>query len=147
MTPLTQARTELTVESAGPAMIEITRDVERWLREIGARDGLLTAFLRHTSASLTIQENANSTVKADLLDALSRLAPEGAGYRHRAEGPDDMPAHIKALLTPVNLSIPVFGSTMALGAWQGIYVIEHRRRASPRTVLLHFVGSVGTVGT
>ena len=98
-------------------------------------------FLRHTSASLTIQENGDPKVRDDLIEALQRLAPESSAYRHNTEGPDDMPAHIKALLTSVSLSIPVFDSVMALGAWQGIFLIEHRRRGTPRSVLLHFVGS------
>ncbi len=141
MTPLVQERSELSFEIAGPAMLEITGRVAAWLASVRARDGLLTVFLRHTSASLTIQENGDPKVRDDLIEALQRLAPESSAYRHNTEGPDDMPAHIKALLTSVSLSIPVFDSVMALGAWQGIFVIEHRRRGTPRSVLLHFVGS------
>ncbi len=141
MTPLVQERSELSFEIAGPAMLEITGRVAAWLASVRARDGLLTVFLRHTSASLTIQENGDPKVRDDLIEALQRLAPESSAYRHNTEGPDDMPAHIKALLTSVSLSIPVFDSVMALGAWQGIFLIEHRRRGTPRSVLLHFVGS------
>ena len=141
MTPLVQERQELAIEVAGPAMLDITGRVSGWLRDRRARDGLLTVFLRHTSASLTIQENTDPKLRADLLQALDRLAPESSAYSHNAEGPDDMPAHIKTLLTSVSLSIPVFGGAMALGAWQGIFVIEHRQRRTERAVLLHFVGS------
>lgn len=141
MTPLVQERHEFTVKADGPVMVEITAQVAAWLSSITARDGLLTVFLRHTSASLTIQENAASSVRADLIDALARLAPESSAYRHNCEGPDDMPAHIKAMLTSVSLSIPVFESSMALGTWQGIFLIEHRGRATPRAILLHYVGS------
>jgi len=123
-------------------MVDVTPLVATWLESIGARDGLLTVFLRHTSASLTIQENASPSVRADLLDALAKLAPESSAYRHNTEGPDDMPAHIKAMLTSVSLSIPVFEHAMALGEWQGIFLIEHRKRSVPRAILLHYVGSV-----
>jgi secondary thiamine-phosphate synthase enzyme len=140
MTPLIQERQELAIDASGPAMVEITAQAAAWIASIGARDGLLTVFLRHTSASLTIQENRDTTVRADLLAALARLAPEGAGYRHSAEGIDDMPAHIKTMLTSVSLSIPVFEGALALGTWQGIYLIEHRKRRSTRKIILHFVG-------
>ena len=122
-------------------MVEVTAKIAAWLEIINARDGLLTVFLRHTSASLTIQENASPSVRADLIDALARLAPESSAYRHNCEGPDDMPAHIKAMLTSVSLSIPVFEHSMALGQWQGIFLIEHRKRSTPRAILLHYVGS------
>ena len=143
MTPLIQERHELTIEAAGPSMVDITARVLAWVQSFRARDGLLTVFLRHTSASLTIQENASASARADLIDALNRLAPESSAYRHNCEGPDDMPAHIKALLTSVSLSIPVFEGALALGDWQGIFLIEHRKRPSPRAILLHFVGSAG----
>jgi len=143
MTPLVQHHHEFQVEADGPAMVEVTATVRDWLNSITARDGLLTVFLRHTSASLTIQENTSPDAHADLIGALSRLAPESSAYRHNDEGPDDMPAHIKALLTSVSLSIPVFESEMALGQWQGIFLIEHRKRSTPRAILLHFVGSCG----
>ncbi|MEF2072218.1 secondary thiamine-phosphate synthase enzyme YjbQ [Consotaella aegiceratis] len=121
-------------------MRDVTRPVADELAAIGAGDGLLTVFIRHTSASLTIQENADPDVRADLVDALDRLAPEDAPYRHTIEGPDDMPAHIKTVLTGVNLSIPVIGGRMALGTWQGIYVVEHRARSHERELVLHFLG-------
>ena len=143
MIPLIQQHHELTIEAAGPSMLDVTAKVLAWLTSFRARDGLLTVFLRHTSASLTIQENASPSARADLIDALNRLAPESSAYRHNSEGPDDMPAHIKALLTSVSLSIPVFGGALALGTWQGVFLIEHRKRPSPRAILLHFVGSAG----
>lgn len=141
MTPLTQERLELTIEVAGPAMLDLTQKVAAWLERIRARDGLLTLFLRHTSASLTIQEHGDAKARTDLIEALQRLAPESSVYRHAAEGADDMPAHIKSMLTSVSLSIPVFERAMALGQWQSLYLIEHRRRGTPRSVLLHFIGS------
>ncbi len=143
MTPFVQERTELTFDIAGPAMLELTSEVAEWLARVKARDGLLTVFLRHTSASLTIQENGDPKARRDLIDALARLAPESSAYRHNAEGADDMPAHIKAMLTSVSLSIPVFERTMALGQWQAIFLLEHRKRPMPRSVLLHFIGSCG----
>ena len=137
---LSQHHHELTVSATGPGMLDITAAIADWLHSINARDGLLTVFLRHTSASLTIQENASPEVQKDLLAALEKLAPENSAYRHNDEGPDDMPAHIKAMLTSVSLSIPVFQHAMALGTWQGIFLIEHRRRQQPRSTMLHFVG-------
>lgn len=139
---LRQARNTICVETRGRGMTEITREIAQWLHSLGAGEGLLTVFLAHTSASLTIQENADPDVQGDLLDALSRLAPEGAHYRHSIEGPDDMPAHIKSMLTSTSLSIPVIGGRMALGTWQGIYVIEHRAGGAGRKVELHFIGVV-----
>ena len=106
-----------------------------------AGDGLLTVFVRHTSASLAIQENADPDVRTDLLDALDRLAPEAADYRHADEGPDDMPAHVKAMLTGVSLSVPVEGGIPILGTWQALYLIEHRRAPHRREVKLHYLGS------
>jgi secondary thiamine-phosphate synthase enzyme len=141
MTPFVQERVEFNFDIAGPAMLELTAKIAAWLASIKARDGLLTVFLRHTSASLTIQENGDPQAGKDLIDALARLAPESSAYRHDAEGPDDMPAHIKAMLTSVSLSIPVFERAMALGQWQGIFLIEHRARRMPRSVMLHFIGS------
>jgi secondary thiamine-phosphate synthase enzyme len=141
MTPILQHRTELTFDVGGPDMLELTAMIAKWLARINARDGLLTVFLRHTSASLVIQENGDPNVRTDLIDALKRLAPESSAYRHNAEGADDMPAHIKAMLTSVSLSIPVFEHTMALGQWQGVFLIEHRKRHIPRTVLLHYIGA------
>jgi secondary thiamine-phosphate synthase enzyme len=134
------ANSSLTIRTPGPGFTEITASISRWLAEIGALEGLLTVFIAHTSASLTIQENADPDVRRDLVDCLNRLAPESHLYRHNSEGPDDMPAHIKAMLTSVTLSIPVVGGRTALGTWQGVYVIEHRARQHERRVELHFIG-------
>jgi secondary thiamine-phosphate synthase enzyme len=134
------ANSALTVHTRGPGLTEITEEIRAWLAGIGASEGLLTVFIAHTSASLTIQENADPDVRRDLVDALNRLAPESNAYRHASEGPDDMPAHIKALLTSVSLSIPVVAGRTALGTWQGVYVIEHRARQHDRRVELHFIG-------
>jgi secondary thiamine-phosphate synthase enzyme len=131
----------LTVETRGIGFTDITRDVNAFLRECKAADGALTVFLRHTSASLTIQENADPDVQADLLTALDRLAPQNAGWVHDAEGSDDMPAHIKAMLTGVSLSVPVRAGAALLGTWQGIYLIEHRRAPHRREIVLQFLGS------
>lgn len=136
-----QANRSLVTRTRGQGFTEITHDVCAWLEEINALDGLLTVFIAHTSASLTIQENADPDVRYDLKSALEKLAPEGAAYRHSMEGPDDMPAHIKAMLTSVSLSIPVFEGRTALGTWQGIFVIEHRDRPHERKVELHFIGT------
>jgi secondary thiamine-phosphate synthase enzyme len=138
---LGQAMGELELETPGPSFTDITARLTGWLGDIAADDGLLTVFIRHTSASLTIQENADPDVQADIVDALSRLAPANAGYRHNTEGPDDMPAHIKAALTSTSLAIPVTGGRMTLGTWQGIYVVEHRVRPHWRTLTLHFLGT------
>lgn len=140
---LRQASGMLEVATAGTGMVEITRRVSDWLTGSGAADGLLTLFIRHTSASLTIQENADPDVVSDLVGALERLAPVDAPYRHRAEGPDDMPAHIKASLTATSLSVPVSNGRMTLGTWQGIYVWEHRARPHRRSVVLTFIGTSG----
>lgn len=133
-------RHELSAATVGRSMRDITDQIRSWLTEIAAQDGLLTIFLRHTSASLTIQENADPDVQRDLVAALDRLAPEDATYRHVSEGKDDMPAHIKTMLTSVSLSVPVFGGQMALGTWQGIFLIEHRAGRSNRKVALQFIG-------
>jgi len=138
---LRQSRTVVAVDTGGPGMREITAEAARWLGEIGAGEGLLTVFIRHTSASLTIQENADPDVQRDLVDAMSRLAPEEAPYRHRTEGPDDMPAHVKSMLSATSLSIPVADGRMALGTWQGLFLIEHRARARRRQVVLHYLGT------
>ncbi|HEX8165386.1 MAG TPA: secondary thiamine-phosphate synthase enzyme YjbQ [Beijerinckiaceae bacterium] len=135
-----QALGRLTVETPGQGFTEITRAVAEWLAGTGIRDGLLTAFCRHTSASLTIQENADPDVRTDLLTALDRLAPRNAGYVHNTEGPDDMPAHIRTMLTGVSLSVPVIGGRLALGTWQGIYLIEHRDSPHRREIVMHVVG-------
>ena len=132
----------LAVETRGTGFIDITSEVAKFLREAGAREGAVTLFIRHTSASLTIQENADPSVLRDLTTALNRLAPENAGWVHDTEGPDDMPAHIKTMLTATSLQIPVLNGEMALGTWQGIYVAEHRARPHRREIVLQFMGSV-----
>ncbi|MGI9371741.1 MAG: secondary thiamine-phosphate synthase enzyme YjbQ [Hyphomicrobiales bacterium] len=139
-----QKMTELEIATRGPGMSDFSHQVDAWLRDCGAQDGLLTAFIRHTSASLTIQENADPDVQLDLVDALDRLAPQHAGYRHSSEGPDDMPAHIKSAMTSTSLTIPVHGGRMTLGTWQGLYVIEHRTHPHRRKVVLHFSGNLST---
>jgi secondary thiamine-phosphate synthase enzyme len=131
------------VETRGPGLSDQTAAVRAWLGRIGAGDGVLTLFIRHTSASLLIQENADPDVHTDLLDALERLAPRDRAYVHDVEGPDDMPAHIKSALTATSLSIPVQAGRMLLGTWQGIYVVEHRDRPHRREVVLHYIGTLG----
>jgi secondary thiamine-phosphate synthase enzyme len=131
----------LSVETRGAGFTDVTREVAKFLREAGAREGAVTLFIRHTSASLTIQENADPSVLQDLTTALDRLAPENAGWLHDTEGPDDMPAHIKTMLTSVSLQIPVLNGEMVLGTWQGIYVAEHRARPHRREIVLQFIGS------
>lgn len=141
--PLGQASETLSVETRGPGLTDQTAAIGSWLSRIGAQDGLLTLFIRHTSASLLIQENADPDVHTDLLEALERLAPRGHPYVHDVEGPDDMPAHIKAALTATSLSIPVKAGRMVLGTWQGIYVVEHRDRPHRREVVLQYLGTFG----
>ncbi|MTV18589.1 MULTISPECIES: secondary thiamine-phosphate synthase enzyme YjbQ [Bradyrhizobium] len=131
----------LTVETSGAGFTDITREVAKFLREVRAGEGAVTLFIRHTSASLTIQENADPTVLLDLMTALDRAAPEDGGWHHDAEGPDDMPAHIKTMLTSTSLQVPVLDGEMALGTWQGIYLIEHRARAHRREIVLQFIGA------
>nr|WP_281397128.1 secondary thiamine-phosphate synthase enzyme YjbQ [Kaustia mangrovi] len=133
----------LAVETPGQAMVDVTDRLVSWLAQERAGDGLLTVFIRHTSASLTIQENADPDVRRDLVDALDRLAPRERTYRHSMEGPDDMPAHIRAALTATSLAIPVMAGRPALGTWQGVYVIEHRDRPHRRELALHFMGHLG----
>ncbi len=142
MAGMTQASHRLTVETRGKGFTEITRELARWLDSLGADNGLLTAFICHTSASLVIQENADPNVRRDLLDALEILAPEDRRYAHQEEGPDDMPSHIKSMLTAVSLSIPVVGGSMVLGTWQGVYVVEHRAAPHRRNVALNFIGNI-----
>jgi secondary thiamine-phosphate synthase enzyme len=137
----TVATASLAVETSGEGFFEITQDVARFLDRIKARDGVLLLFLRHTSASLVIQENADPDVQTDLATALTRIAPDDAGWVHEVEGPDDMPAHIKAMLNGVCLHVPVAGGKMALGTWQGIYVAEHRARPHRREAILQFLGA------
>ena len=140
MAELVQASHMLSVRTRGKGFVDITEDLRRWLGSLSAEAGLLTAFVRHTSASLTIQENADPDVRRDLLDAFERLAPQDVAYHHQEEGLDDMPSHIKAMLTDVSLSIPVQGGRMALGTWQGVYLIEHRAAPHERTIALNFIG-------
>jgi secondary thiamine-phosphate synthase enzyme len=133
----------MAVETSGAGFVYLTREVEKFIREAGAKEGAVTLFIRHTSASLTIQENADPSVLADLTTALDRLAPENGGWTHDAEGPDDMPAHVKTMLTGASLNVPVLNGELALGTWQAIYLIEHRSRPHRREVVLQFIGSIG----
>ncbi|RVQ66920.1 YjbQ family protein [Croceicoccus ponticola] len=135
-----QSITTIGIASHGRGMIEITAQVCDWVRDTGMATGLLTVFCRHTSASLVIQENAAPEVRHDIVDWLDRIAPETARYRHDDEGADDMPAHLKSVLTGVSLSIPVHGGQPMLGAWQGLYLVEHRVRPHRREVVLHLIG-------
>src|SRR3954453_15525501 len=135
------ASATLSVETRGEGFVEITREVASFLQQVGATDGIAFAYIRHTSASLVIQENADRDVQADLVTALRRIPPSDAGWVHDTEGSDDMPAHIKAMVNGVSLHVPVIGGKLALGTWQGIYVAEHRARPHRREVLLSFVGS------
>lgn len=132
--------TILTVDTPGRAMLEITGDVTDWVSGSGVIEGLLTVFCRHTSASLVIQENAARAVRSDFLAWLDRIAPEGPDYDHDDEGPDDMPAHLKMALTGVSLAVPVVGGRLALGTWQGIFLVEHRARPLTREIALHLSG-------
>jgi secondary thiamine-phosphate synthase enzyme len=135
-----QATGHIAVETQGKGLTEITGPVTIWVEGQGIETGLLTLFCRHTSASLLIQENADPDVRTDLEAYFGRIAPEDGPYVHDAEGPDDMPAHIRTALTAVNLSVPVEGGRMALGTWQGIYLFEHRRAPHRREVVLHLIG-------
>jgi len=139
----TVASAVLTVDTGGEGFFEITDAVENFLDGINAGDGALLLFLRHTSASLVIQENADPDVRTDLVTALRRLAPATADWVHRVEGPDDMPAHVKSLLGGVSLHVPVLDEKMMLGTWQGIYLAEHRARPHRREVILQFLGVCG----
>ncbi|MDP4021622.1 YjbQ family protein [Methylobacterium sp. NEAU 140] len=152
-----QATGRLTIATPGPGFTDFTAAVAGFVRDSGVTHGLVTVFCRHTSASLTIQENADPDVQADLMTALDGLAPRGAGYVHgaegpdtlqsrpqyvhSAEGPDDMPAHIRTMLTDSSMSIPVIEGRLALGTWQGIYLIEHRDRSHQREILLQIIGA------
>lgn len=136
-----QIRDRLSFRAPRQGLVEITAEIAAWLGGQAVRDGLLTLFLRHTSASLVIQENADPDVQRDLEAFLAGLVPEDpALYRHRSEGPDDMPAHIKAALTQSQLGIPVEDGRLLLGTWQGIYLWEHRRRPREREIALHLIG-------
>lgn len=136
----TIASSLLTVQTPGRGFTDLTAEAIQFINEAHARDGALTLFIRHTSASLTIQENADPSVLVDLTTALSRLAPENAGWTHDTEGPDDMPAHVKTMLTGASLQVPVLNGRLALGTWQAIYLIEHRKRPHRREVVLQFIG-------
>jgi secondary thiamine-phosphate synthase enzyme len=131
----------LRVRTSGSGLLEITSEVRAWLEGQKVTTGLLTLFCRHTSASLLIQENAARAVRRDLEKYFAALAPEDPSrYEHNDEGPDDMPAHLRAALTGVQLSIPVVEGALALGTWQGIYLFEHRRGPHQREVVLHLIG-------
>jgi secondary thiamine-phosphate synthase enzyme len=136
-----QVNGRLVVETEGPGFTEITEPLSRWVFGTGVLNGLLTVFCRHTSASLLIQENADPDVRRDLLTAFNRLAPREAGYIHSIEGPDDMPAHIRTMLSGVSLSIPVVDGQMVLGTWQGVYLAEHRDRPHTRDLIVHLIGA------
>jgi secondary thiamine-phosphate synthase enzyme len=135
------ASSVLTVQTPGAGFIDLTGDVAKFLAEAAAREGALTVFVRHTSASLTIQENADPSVLVDLMTILDRLAPQDFRWTHDTEGPDDMPAHVRTMLTATSLQVPVLSGRMALGTWQAIYLIEHRARPHRREVVLQFVGA------
>jgi secondary thiamine-phosphate synthase enzyme len=137
----TIATARLSIATSGEGFFEITGDVARFLKEIGAREGAVLVYLKHTSASLVIQENVDPDVRTDLVTALNRLAPDDAGWVHDVEGPDDMPAHVKSMLNGVSLQVPVDQGEMVLGTWQGIYLAEHRTTPHQREVVLQFSGS------
>jgi secondary thiamine-phosphate synthase enzyme len=136
-----QVNGRLLVDTNGQGLTEITEAVSRWVFGTGILHGLLTVFCRHTSASLVIQENADPDVRQDLMTAFDRLAPRDAGYVHSTEGPDDMPAHIRTVLSGVSLSIPVMEGQMTLGTWQGLYLVEHRDRPHRRDLIVHLIGA------
>ena len=131
----------LTIQTPGRGFVDLTAEVAKFVKEARAREGAVALFIRHTSASLTIQENADPSVLHDLITALGRLAPENGGWTHDTEGPDDMPAHIKTMLTASSLQIPVLNGELALGTWQAIYLIEHRSRSHRREIVLQFIGA------
>ena len=139
--PMHQFTTSLEISTRGPGLYEFTRDLNRFVAKSAVRTGLLTAYCRHTSASLLIQENADGDVKTDLLEFFRRIAPDGMDWViHRTEGPDDMPAHIKSALTQTSIGIPVVHGEPVFGTWQGIYLFEHRARPHRRQVVLHLIG-------
>jgi secondary thiamine-phosphate synthase enzyme len=133
----------LTVQTSGRGFTDLSAEIAKFLKDARAKEGAVTLFIRHTSASLTIQENADPTVLEDLTTALDRLAPEDAGWRHDTEGPDDMPAHVKTMLTATSLHIPVLKSELMLGTWQAVDLIEHRTRPHRREIVLQFAGVAG----
>lgn len=136
-----QATTYLSIDTPRQGLLDISRPVTAWVSEQRFDTGLLTVFCRHTSASLLIQENAAPEVRSDMEAYFARLAPESAEYAHDDEGPDDMPAHLRAALTQTHLAIPLIGGRLALGTWQGIYLFEHRRRPHRRSIALHLIGT------
>jgi secondary thiamine-phosphate synthase enzyme len=136
-----QATRLIEIPTSGRGFYDFTRALRDFVRAEGFREGLLTVFCRHTSASLLIQENADPSVLEDLVAFFAQIAPEGAGYAHDAEGPDDMPAHIRAALTQTHLAIPIIAGALVLGTWQGVYLVEHRRHAHRRAVALHVIGA------
>ncbi len=140
MGDLRQQRTVLTCETNGPGFHDVTGKLAAWLSSVSAGDGALTIFIRHTSASLTIQENADPDVLHDLAESLVILAPYDRNYRHATEGPDDMPAHIKSMLTTASLTVPVASGRMMLGTWQAVYLIEHRAAPHARELIGHYLG-------
>ena len=131
----------LTIPTSGRGFTDLTAEIAKFVEDAGAREGAVTLFIRHTSASLTVQENADPSVLDDLMTVLDRLAPEGAGWSHDSEGPDDMPAHVKTMLTATSLHIPVLKGELTLGTWQAIYLIEHRTRPHRREIVLQFAGA------
>ena len=137
---LHQASSILSIRASRAGLHEFTNEVVQFVRESGIESGLLTLFCRHTSASLVIQENAAPAARRDLERYFERIAPEGAGYEHDDEGPDDMPAHLRSALTATQLSIPVEAGKLLLGTWQGIFLFEHRRNTPERQIALHLVG-------
>jgi secondary thiamine-phosphate synthase enzyme len=139
--PAVIASAELAIDTRGEGFLDITAQVRDFIAKAGAQDGTVLLFLRHTSASLTIQENADPDVLRDLVSALRHLAPRDFGWVHDAEGPDDMPAHVRTMLTGVSLQIPVLDGRLQLGTWQGVYLIEHRARPHRRQIVLQFTGS------
>jgi secondary thiamine-phosphate synthase enzyme len=133
----------LAIQTPGAGFVDLTREVAKFANDASAKEGAVTLFIRHTSASLTIQENADPSVLDDLMTALNRLAPADAGWSHDTEGPDDMPAHVKTMLTAASLQIPVLNGKLALGTWQAVYLIEHRSRPHRREIVLQFAGKTG----
>jgi secondary thiamine-phosphate synthase enzyme len=130
----------VTVQTPGRGFVDLTANAAEFVRDVRAQEGTLNLFIRHTSASLTIQENADPAVLVDLGTALARLAPENVPWTHDTEGPDDMPAHIKTMLTGTSLQVPILKGGLALGTWQAIYLVEHRSRPHQREVVLQFIG-------
>jgi secondary thiamine-phosphate synthase enzyme len=133
----------LAVQTSGRSFVDLTSEIAEFVKDAGAIEGMVTLFIRHTSASLAIQENADPSVLEDLTTALDRLAPEDAGWSHDTEGPDDMPAHVKTMLTTTSLQVPVLNARLMLGTWQAIYLIEHRTRPHAREIVLQFIGATG----